>query len=124
LDWSGLYDLFPDAPLAGAVAADAKWPATWPHGARCGVYFILDQNLGVRYVGKASHQLAIGGRLRNYFVSGPQQSCAVVHTNWSAPPRFVVTVAVPVDAPFEASSLEEYLIDVLQPPDNTLGCSK
>jgi excinuclease UvrABC nuclease subunit len=85
---------------------------------------ILNRELEVLYVGKAS-QGPIGGRLAHYFKYNPdRKTCRVVHAGpggWSSPPIYVVGVAVPDELAFEAAALEEYLIRELQPSDNTLG---
>lgn len=99
------------------------WPATWPLSHRRGVYAIFS-NEELLYIGKASQQ-ALGYRLSSYFkqVDG---KCEVAsgHT-WSSQPTHVVTWAVPENMFFEASALEEFLIDHFkyELPDNTVGKS-
>ena len=125
LDSSGLYVLFPDAHVPPGEAVEGRWPEDkWPHADRRGIYMILNRELEVLYVGKAS-QGPIGGRLAHYFKYNPdRKTCRVVHAGpggWSSPPIYVVVVAVPDELAFEAAALEEYLIRELQPSDNTLG---
>lgn len=117
-----LYDLFPhEAP--GARVPAASWPATWPHSDAPGVYAVLNWQLSVLYVGKASFRNSLGGRLGAYFgyVGGADRTCRIVHA-WSAAPRYVYLVPVLRERSFEASALEEFLILRLQPPDNRVGC--
>lgn len=96
------------------------WPDTWPQANRRGVYAIVSDDR-VLYIGKASQQ-PIGHRLSSYFRYGEARECTTVAGhNWTHDPTHVVTWAVPDSSPFEASSLEEYLIIELKPCDNTAG---
>jgi hypothetical protein len=114
-----LYDLFP--PATGSPLA---WPEPWPHSDDAGVYAVLDASRSVLYVGKASFNHCLGGRLASYFAyeKGRKGSCKIIH-KWHAKPRYVYIVPVPHDRTFEASALEEFLIRKLQPPDNKVGCT-
>ena len=61
-------------------------------------------------------------RLSAYFrYNRKTKKCKIKHSNWSEPPRYVLTVAVPTDMSFEAPALEEYLITKTQPKDNDRG---
>ena len=113
---SNIYALFP-GDLASHPPANC-WPADWLQGNRPGVYLIFNAQMGLLYIGKAT-SLAL--RLSNYFkyLDGRGTGCRVVHEYWTARPSFVVTVALA--KAFEASSLEEYLIGTLNPPDNKVG---
>ena len=125
LDVSGLYDLFPErGPVRWPVQATPWAPSNpWPHAARAGVYFVLDADLELLYVGKASQGSSVGKRLSAHFKyrSYPDDRTCVPTGDWIGDPRFVMAVAVPDDSRFEASSLEEYLIALLAPPENTRG---
>jgi len=116
LSVSAPYDLFPKT----TEQANA-WPGSYPQAARRGVYLIGDDEMNVLYVGKASMSNTIGGRLSAYFSYAEDRGCRIKHPSWSKAPRFVVTVAVPYDAPFEAPALEEFLLGAISPPDNTRG---
>jgi hypothetical protein len=118
---AGLYDLTPALFRKEDVAVESAWPKVWAHNDRQGVYIILDDDLAVLYVGKASFSNLISGRLSCWFTYGPGKECRILHDTWSKRPRFVVTIAVPRDTPFEAPALEEFLITKLQPPDNVIG---
>lgn len=83
---------------------------------------MLDDDEAVIYVGKASADSWIGARLAKYFQYDANGRCRFIHAEWC--PRYVVTVAVPDDSPFEAPALEEFLIKELQPRWNTLGKGK
>ena len=113
LQISGLYALFPDQTTA---TVQYSWPKDpWPNASQPGVYLIFDALLDLRYIGKAR---CLGKRLHNYFAEGPapERTCRVVHTTWRADPKFVATIAV--HKPFEAPSLEEFLINALRPAEN------
>jgi hypothetical protein len=117
---SDIYSLFPDTKNPTSVTLG--WPATWPCAGDPGVYLIFDCDMSLLYVGKASLNHTLGGRLSSYFqyARDGSRGCEVLGT-WSARPVFVVTIAVDSDKAFEAPALEEYLIGELQPPDNTRG---
>lgn len=118
----GLYDLFPDI---GTSHADFKWPDPWPHGGSAGVYLILDENLHLVYIGKASMNSSIAIRLSSYFVFDSDKKCKIKHPkSWEGQPRYVATVPLPDELRFEASALEEYLIATLSTTDNTAGVVK
>lgn len=117
---SKIYSLFPSGETN-----QLKWPAPWPFAFEKGVYLIFGSNMELLYVGKASMQHNIGGRLSSYFrYNDDKTGCKIVHNGWITPPRFVVTVAVPEDMAFEAPALEEYLISSLNPPENKKGSMK
>lgn len=124
LNISGPYDLFPAStePWPNSTPAEHRWPDVWPNSEKRGIYLIFDQSRNLLYVGKASMSSSIGVRLGKYFGSSDDGPCCrVLHTGWGAQPRFVVTVAVPDASPFEAPAIEEYLITLLSPSDNSKG---
>lgn len=98
---------------------EADWPNKWPQSDSPGVYLILGADEQVLYVGKASLGAAMGTRLSHHLPAAADGTCQPAG-NWRGhQPRFVVTIAT--TTPFEAPSLEEYLIEELQPRCNTLG---
>ena len=114
------FDLFPHVGPP-CLKCDQVWPGIYPHASRAGVYLILDDQARVLYVGKASMRNDIGSRLGTYFGYAVDRTTCNVRGSWTNQPRFVVAVDVPVDSLFEAPSLEEFLIDRLQPVDNQRG---
>jgi excinuclease UvrABC nuclease subunit len=84
------------------------------------MYIILGANLKVLYIGKAG---LLGKRLAAYFhyVPGSKRCKIVDEHQWVGKPQFVATIAVPSETFFEASAIEEYLINRLHPPNNTIG---
>ena len=109
-------DLFPGEPAPANFTPTVTWEHPWPHGERAGVYLIYSDSCDFLYVGKAQH---LGRRLYSYFRSG--ENCVIQHPGWPQRPRFVINVAVPADMTWEASGLEAYLIQSLQPFCNIVG---
>jgi excinuclease UvrABC nuclease subunit len=123
LEFQGLYDLFPRPARKSQVPVSAAWPDEWPHNSRQGVYAILDDALTVLYVGKASMRNVIGSRLSSYFGYDETRGCKIYH-KWTNTPRYIAAIAVPQNSTFEAPALEEFLIQVLDPSDNSKGRDK
>ncbi len=100
------YSLFP-----AEESPEPKWPGTYPNSERAGVYLMFDEEMVLLYVGKASMGSCIGSRLGSYFAyASDRETCRLKHEWKKGQPRYVITVAVPDDSPFEAPALEEYLI--------------
>jgi hypothetical protein len=112
---SGFYDLHDHEPTSVAVAFRWSNNDKWPNHDRPGVYLVWDDQMSLRYVGRAN---PLSRRLSNYFRSsaGAGSPCKIVHPGWRSRPRFVATV--PVQKSFEAGALEEYLINKLRPVEN------
>lgn len=135
LEPSGHYALFPDG--TGAIPVEHSWPKQYLNSERRGVYLILSKTDVPLYVGKAAKQ-AIGKRLGRYFGTDRKTNgCRVKHlvapadwqgsehfSGWCQRPAYIVTVPVPDDMGEEASQLETYLIEQLQPCCNTVGIRK
>lgn len=119
LDLSGVYALFPERDTRVSVAF--RWPEKFPHAGKPGVYFIFSAQMSLLYIG--STECDLNRRLRDFFgyVSGRSGPCRVkdMQPPWETPPCYVRTIAV--KRPEEAPLLKSYLIDSLQPPDNTKG---
>jgi len=115
-----LYDLFPQQSN-GKLQTSLGWNDTWPNNGKAGVYIFLDTDGKVLYIGKASMKRSVSARLSDYCTYDSDRRCKLVHSNWSATPKYVWIVGMPVSSPFEAPSLEEYLIRELDPPDNRNG---
>jgi hypothetical protein len=91
----------------------------WPNSREAGVYVITDESLEVLYIGKASNKSSIGSRLGTYFRNDRKTGlCEVIHS-WKKPPQYIYTIVA--KNPFQAPSLEEYLIHKCDPTDNTVG---
>lgn len=90
------------------------WRNYIPFRGDSGCYLFYDETGRLLYVGKARN---LGARIGHYFTSPPFAPTAG-HV-WSAMPRHALVIKV--EKTWEAPSLEEYLIDRLQPSDNTRG---
>lgn len=90
---------------------------SWPCNGRAGVYLILDGRNEVVYVGQS---ISFGKRFYRYF-KGIDGHCEVRSSNWSKKPAAIVAIAALDDKKYERLSLEEYLIERLNPIDNTRG---
>ena len=93
----------------------------FPDSGAPGCYAFYDEQGTLLYVGKASMAHNLGSRVASYFRRDNTAGVTIPrHVGWKAlPPRYVQTI--PVRKPYEAPSLEEYLIGKLDPPDNTRG---
>ena len=114
-----VYGLLAEQDDPSGFAMDARWPSEYPHGKRRGVYLMYSRSGRPLYVGKASQE-PIGARLECYFRTDANGACIAIG-NWTEPPAYLLTVAVPDEFWFEASALEEYLIWILKPCDNIRG---
>ena len=108
----------PEFEISDSYDLKKDWPDIWPHAERAGCYVILGASEEILYVGKASLGSAIGKRLSDHFVYGPNKECLPKY-EWKTQPCCVAAIAVH-DA-IEAPSLEEYLIRELRPAENTIG---
>ncbi len=109
---SGLYDLFPHKPTTVQPAFRWHPDEKWPHADSPGVYYVFDVASELLYIG----QSGLLGRRLSYWFQGKNE-CSICGTWCSAKPRFVATT--PVGHHFEAVALEAYLIQTLDPPENT-----
>ena len=103
----------PDLPaftVHPAQGVQAWWGS--PESARPGCYAFFDAAGLLLYVGKASMGASLGSRMAAHDHRVPTAP-------WRQRAAFVVLVTVA--EPFEAPSLEEYLIDRLRPPGNVHG---
>jgi excinuclease UvrABC nuclease subunit len=83
------------------------------------VYAIFSADETLLYVGKSGF---IGDRLADHFRKDANGACISPPLyRWSKDPIYVITIAAPEGKKFVASRLEEYLIERLQPCDNTRG---
>jgi excinuclease UvrABC nuclease subunit len=97
-------------------------PAHLPYQGGPGCYLFWDNNSEPLYIGKASGRNTIASRLYAYFKWNRVIAQAIFRFTWGSSPVYVSTIEVRF--PYEAPSLEEYLIWKLHPPANTHGRSK
>jgi len=122
---SGLYDLFPDENKQRDEEVTHGWykqkADKWPNYELPGIYFIFDAKLELLYIGKASNNNNIGKRLQKYFKYGKNRECEIIDTWGDKKPRYVATLGFSSEVGFQASSLEEFLINDLKPVENKVG---
>ena len=90
---------------------------SWPCCEKAGVYLILSEDNEVIYVGQS---LCFGSRFYQYF-QDDNGTCVVRSPYWTKKPHALVALEAPKDRKYERLSLEEFLIQRLQPVDNTIG---
>lgn len=104
-------------PEQAEAEVKLRWPDEWPYSKRAGVYLVFSRDEDVLYVGTA---WVIGERLSDHFRSDAAGACVCPKTyHWSKPFVYLITVAVPEARRFEASCLEEFLIEKFPDSDNT-----
>ena len=105
-----------DNCLRDSVSKDSVWPAPWPQASEPGIYVFFDADENLLYIGKSDN---LGARLSSYFRYAEDKN-SEPKDDWGGPnPYSLITVSV--SKTFEASSLEEFLIDKLSPPINKKG---
>lgn len=107
------YRLFPDKD-GWCEFRDGK---SWPCNSRAGVYLILSEDGEVIYIGQSK---SFGSRFYHYFKD--ENDCCVIRSPyWTKPPHSIIAIAAPDDRKYERLSLEEFLIERVQPVDNIRG---
>ncbi|NTZ42952.1 GIY-YIG nuclease family protein [Altererythrobacter sp. SALINAS58] len=100
----------------------ASWQSTsFPFAEKAGCYAFFDEGGTLLYVGKASCGSTIGRRADTYFQwDGKINKLARTGSeSWTKVPAILHTV--PVHEAHQAPSLEEYIIEQLDPPANRNG---
>lgn len=98
------------------------WDSYYPHFDKPGIYAIFDAKEKIIRIGKASNYNSIGARLGTYFKNDEEGKCKTISPEilkTKMAPKFIIAVAV--NEPFQAPSLEEYLIKEFDPPANLVG---
>jgi len=105
-----------DISLSNLLDISLNTRASWPSNESAGVYVFLDSNKNITYIGKASFGNCIGGRLNSRF-----------DTRWNPKKpqsegcKYITTIALPDEAAFEASAIEEFLLKHLNTRSNKVG---
>jgi hypothetical protein len=104
----------------GLYNIETDFSEKYPFSDLWGCYIFLGESLDISYIGKASGWASrLGGRIGSYFDQPTKNQRLVLKYQWKVRPRYIVSVAV--TEPFEAPSLEEFLIARLDPADNKHG---
>jgi len=122
---SDYYELFPTTlPLE---KNSLKWPNKFPNFDKPGIYFILNQNREILYVGKASMNRVLEDRLGDYFRYDENKKCSIKYMDkWTEKPFFVATIGFDQSLSYESPCLEEYILKNIDSnfPDNKIGRKK
>lgn len=95
---------------------DNDFDKFYPCATEPGCYMFFSKDWEISYIGKAVN---LGRRIGSYLRQDRPSRKMLLLYEWKLQPRYIV--AVSVKERFEAPSLEEYLIQRLDPPDNTQG---
>lgn len=104
--------------ITGRYDIKNDWPNIWPDNESPGIYILLDEESNIHYIGKSS--VSIGSRLSSYFFYGTEKEAKAYYEELNII-RYIWTISVPFERAFEVSSIEEYLIQKLNPPINRIG---
>ena len=118
-EYCACYSIRPRFELSDLYNIQTLYDETqsWPHHLHAGCYVLYSTDRKLLYVGKA---VKLGRRLSNHFrLDEMRNAVTPPWERWSSAPRLVQ--AIKVNKFYEASSLEEFLIHELDPPDNSLG---
>jgi hypothetical protein len=118
-----LHAISPTFPLSepDEIQALYKENRPFPYHLGTGCYMFYDQSGVLLYVGKVSGSNSMSSRLAGYFrwgknEVGKRSHVVPFHSGWTSVPVWVQVVRV--HEPYQAPSLEEYLIRELRPSDN------
>lgn len=118
-DYCRKYAIDPGFQLSEPYHLERQWKSTTiPNADRCGCYFFYGEPGDLLYIGKVSLAHTLGRRTTSYFRVDPETARPKTKdAAWSDAPVWLQTLSV--NEPYEAPSLEEYLIDRFRPPSNT-----
>lgn len=107
------YALFPKEDEYG-------YTKSWPGNGSAGVYFLMSEDNHLIYVGQSKD---LGQRFYQHFPpkENSSKSTCTFSENWSIKPYSIYVTTTPENAKWERLSLEEYLIQNLNPIDNKQG---
>jgi hypothetical protein len=114
------YNILPIFKLSEPYDVDSVSKEQYPNSDRQGCYAIFTASDELLYIGKASNYNVMGFRLGAIFHRNADKTAYVARGDFGGKkPQIIRTI--PVNKPYEAPSLEEFLIRELQPPCNTIG---
>ncbi|MDG2004839.1 MAG: hypothetical protein P8J20_16065 [Novosphingobium sp.] len=108
--------------VSEAYDLHSQWQTDYfPHTEEKGCYAFFDEGMDLLYVGKASCNSSIGARAGTYLQWDKSDNCLkqTGSDHWDSRPFYLFTI--PVHDAHQAPSLEEYLIETLDPPENRAG---
>jgi hypothetical protein len=118
--YCGLYGITPPFEISGLYDLQEEWRVKkFPFAGEAGCYVFYSDKYQLIYIGKVSQRHSLGSRIASYFRWDLTKSHIEPKHTWTFPPRYVQTIKT--HHPFEAPSLEEFLIVKLEPRDNRSG---
>jgi len=118
--YNAKYHIAPAFRISERYDLNRQWNETLPDARDTGCYIFYDADMRLLYIGKSSLRNTLGSRVSSYFGNDPVSGGALPkHEGWTLPPAYLQTIKV--NFAYEAPSLEEYLIETLQPCNNTRG---
>jgi excinuclease UvrABC nuclease subunit len=102
--------------ISDAWDIETEFNTEWPNNTLAGVYFFLDSDFNLLYVGKSCD---LAKRFWQYFKYSEKKSPRGVSKNQkSAGTRYIITIGLKKEFGWLAPSLEEFLILKLKPIRN------
>lgn len=95
---------------------DNDWQNQIPNAGKAGCYCFYAEDGRLLYVGKASLGNNLGRRIMSWFKPNSPGAGHYAVGTWSSQPKSLISIGV--ERAHEAPSLEEYLIEQLNPSDN------
>jgi GIY-YIG catalytic domain-containing protein len=95
---------------------DRDWNQVLPNAGKAGIYCFYAEDGHLLYVGKASLSTNLGKRIMSWFKHNPTGTGHYAIGDWPDQPKTLITVGV--ERAHEAPSLEEFLIEQLNPSAN------
>ncbi len=122
-EYCNCYHINPVFKISERFDIERDLTAYYPNSNSAGCYAVYTGSGELLYIGKASNKHVMGFRLGNIWKLNADKTAYITKKDWGdKTPQIIQTI--PVNEPYEASSLEEFLILKLQPPCNTIGRTK
>jgi excinuclease UvrABC nuclease subunit len=122
-EYCNRYCISPVFEISEPFDIERDLTAYYPNSNSAGCYAIYTASGELLYIGKASNKHVMGFRLGNIWKLNADRTAPITKKDWGdKKPQIIQTI--PVHEPYEAPSLEEFLILTLQPPCNIIGRTK
>jgi hypothetical protein len=115
------YGISPAFKISEPFDVERDLKAQYPNSDSAGCYAVYTASYELLYIGVAANSNVIGLRLGDIWRLNADKTAVVSKKDWDKKPQIVRTIPVPVDRPYEALSLEGFLIQELQPQYNKVG---
>lgn len=119
-EYCNRYCISPVFKISEPLDVERDLTAQYPNSDSAGCYAIYTASDELLYIGKASNKHVMGFRLGAIWHLNADKTAYIPRGDWGGKkPQIIRTI--PVREPYEAPSLEEFLIRELRPPCNTIG---